>query len=247
MTQTILVVTSEARFEGPLELSFPKGFKVSKINGRDNAIKALQKKRYDYVFIDIDILSKGHFGNNYKKTLQPFWNIYPLLQIVVITPKDRIREALFNIIGDFACGARVLDAFAGSGAFGIEALSRGAKHVVFVDNNIKCIQTIRENLNGIDAAKEKVSVLKMDAFKAFSLLEHKKEKFDIVLLDPPYYKDMAKKSLIKLDGHDILTELSIIVAEHHKKDILPEKLENISSCRIARYGDILLSFYKVKT
>ncbi len=160
--------------------------------------------------------------------------------------KDRIREALFNILGDSICGARVLDAFAGSGAFGIEALSRGAKRVVFVDDNKKCIETIRENLRALAVEKKSVSIVKMDFFKAFSVLEYKKEKFDIILLDPPYYKDMAKKSLIKLDRHAILTGLSIIVAEHHKNDILPGEFEHVSPYRIARYGDILLSFYKAK-
>ena len=86
----------------------------------------------------------------------------------------------------------------------------------------------------------------MDVFKAFHALERKKEKFNIILLDPPYYKDMAKKSLIKLDQHDILTSSCIIVAEHHKNDILPDELDRITSYRIARYGDIYLSFYKTK-
>ncbi len=160
--------------------------------------------------------------------------------------KDRIREALFNIIGDFVRGAAVLDAFAGSGAFGIEALSRGAKRAVFVDNNKRCVETIKKNLKALNVQIKNISIIKMDVFKAFYFLERKKEKFDIVLLDPPYYKDMAKKSLIKLDRHDILTSSCIIAVEHHRNDILPEELDVLTSYRIARYGDICLSFYKAR-
>ncbi len=92
--QSILVVTSGVRFEDSIESCFPEEYRVDKINGREKAIKALQKKRYDYIFIDIDILSRGLTGNDYKKSLQPFWDIYPLLQIVVITPKDKTMEAV---------------------------------------------------------------------------------------------------------------------------------------------------------
>jgi len=158
--------------------------------------------------------------------------------------KDRVREALFGIIGEFVCGATVLDAFAGSGAFGIEALSRGAEHIAFIDKDKRCIDIIKENLKTLNINRNEVSVIKMDAFKAFDYLEQRKEKFNIVLLDPPYYKSMAKKSLIKLDCHDILTPHCIIIAEHHKNDVLPGELNNIISYRTTCYGDICLTFYK---
>ena len=160
--------------------------------------------------------------------------------------KDRVREALFGIMGEFICGAAVLDAFAGSGAFGIEALSRGAERVVFVDKDKRCAETIRENLETLDIKKDTASILKIDAFKAFDILEQKKEKFNIVLLDPPYYKDMAKKSLIKINDRDILNPPYLIIAEHHKDDILPKELNGITSYRTASYGDVCLTFYKAK-
>ncbi len=160
--------------------------------------------------------------------------------------KDRVREALFGIIGEFVCEATVLDAFAGSGAFGIEALSRGAKRVVFIEKDKRCVDTIRENLKTLGIKDSTASIIKMDVSKAFYVLEHKKEKFNIALLDPPYYKDLAKKSLIKLDRHDILKFPCVIVAEHHRNDILSENLNNITSYRTARYGDICLTFYKAK-
>lgn len=160
--------------------------------------------------------------------------------------KDRVREALFGIIGEFIHGATVLDVFAGSGAFGIEALSRGAKRAVFVDNDNRCITTIKQNLKSLGIESDMVSIVRMDSFKAFSVFEKNNEKFDIILLDPPYYKDLAKKSLIKLDRRDILQLHCVIVAEHHKSDVLPEDLNSITSYRTVCYGDVCLTFYKAK-
>lgn len=160
--------------------------------------------------------------------------------------KDRVREALFNIIGEVVLGANVLDLFAGSGAFGIEALSRGAKRAVFIDNEESCVRTINENLKNLNVNNKISIVIKLDVFRALNFLEHKKESFNIVLLDPPYYKGMAKKSLIKLDHRDILKTHCIIVAEHHKDDVLSKDLDNITSYHTRCYGDVCLSFYKVK-
>ena len=160
--------------------------------------------------------------------------------------KDRIREALFNMITPYIRGAAVLDTFAGSGAFGIEAVSRGAGHVVFVEKDRRCVDTIRKNLETLGVGPDSTSIIKMDAFRAFDMLGRGGEKFDIILLDPPYYSDMAKKSLIKLNRHDILTSRCIIIAEHHKKDALPEDLDVITTYRKASYGDIRLTFYRLK-
>ena len=85
-----------------------------------------------------------------------------------------------------------------------------------------------------------------DIFKIFSRLEQSGRKFDIVLLDPPYHGGMAKKVLIKLDSHDILTPPCIIVVEHHRKEALPKQLGRISVYRTVRYGDICLSFYGLR-
>lgn len=160
--------------------------------------------------------------------------------------KDRIREALFNIITEYVGSAEVLDMFAASGAFGIEAISRGAESATFIDNEKACIATIEENLKLLGIEDDKTIVLGMDAFKAVDKLCNNGKKFDIILIDPPYYKDMAKKCLIKLGERDILKPRCIIVVEHHKKDILPTSAGNLTSYRTACYGDIWLTFYKLK-
>ena len=86
--------------------------------------------------------------------------------------KDRIREALFSMIEGVVQDAAVLDVFAGSGAFGIEALSRGAKRAVFIDNNMRCVETIRQNLKALAVDEKKVSTVKMDVFKHITYIHH---------------------------------------------------------------------------
>ncbi|MCK4463841.1 MAG: 16S rRNA (guanine(966)-N(2))-methyltransferase RsmD [Candidatus Omnitrophica bacterium] len=159
--------------------------------------------------------------------------------------QDRVREALFNVLARSISGVNALDLFAGSGAFGIEALSRGAKNVTFVDNNFKCVRIIKENLRNIDI-EDRANILRMDALRAIKKLSKTGNKFDIVFLDPPYYKGLSKKTLISLNQYDILSHTNIIVAEHFKKDILPYNIDNMIFFKQKRFGDTVLSFYRKK-
>ncbi|MFH1406766.1 MAG: 16S rRNA (guanine(966)-N(2))-methyltransferase RsmD [Candidatus Omnitrophota bacterium] len=171
---------------------------------------------------------------------------------------DNVKEALFNIIGEGIQGARVLELFAGSGALGIEALSRGAARVTFVDNNIRCIKAIDENLNTLRINKlNQAKLVRMDAMRAVGFLSTKDEKFDIVILDPPYCKDTAphkgqrpfvggaKKCLQALADCDILTPCVLVIIEHYKKDLLPNSAGELSCLRSETYGDTVLSFYNL--
>ena len=155
---------------------------------------------------------------------------------------DKVREALFNIIKDQVGEASVLDLFAGSGSLGIEALSRGAKKAVFIDIQRKCIDSIKRNLKNLPLSA-KVEVYQNDAFKAIKKLSDLKLRFDIILLDPPYYDNILKKSLLYICNYDILNHSNLVVCEHFKKDIMPDRLECLSKRRQVRYGDTLLSFY----
>ena len=107
---------------------------------------------------------------------------------------DRIKETLFNIIQAYIPGARVLDLFAGSGALGIEALSRGAASAVFVDADRKAVETIRDNLR-FTKLTSCAEVLHMQAEDAARLFSEKKKTFDVVFLDPPYGKDLEREAL----------------------------------------------------
>ncbi len=157
--------------------------------------------------------------------------------------QDKVRQAIFNILGDVS-EKTVLELFAGSGAFGIEAISRGAKSATFVDNNFRCIQTIRSNLEMLGVDSSKYNTIKADALTAPSRLAADGKKFDIIFLDPPYYKDMAKKCLIKIDYYDILSPIALVLAEHFKKDALDAQLNGLLFVDERRYGDTLITIFK---
>ena len=133
---------------------------------------------------------------------------------------DRVKEAIFNIISPEIRAARVLDLFAGSGALGIEALSRGAESAVFVENNKTAQEVLTKNIEitRFDD-KSKVFCLSYDAY-----LESASEKFDIVFLDPPYKSGYYKKALELLKDFNLLSEGGIVIAEYEYGQTLPSVL-----------------------
>ena len=159
--------------------------------------------------------------------------------------QDKVRQAVFNILAPIIKGTNVLDLYAGSGASGLEALSRGAKRVVFVDSNPKCVDTIKRNIEQLEVKNSMVRAVKSDAIKALKKLESEGEKFDIIFLDPPYYKDIAKNCLINIIRYDILASIHRIIAEHHKKDDL-SNLDGILALDERISGDTIISIYEKK-
>jgi 16S rRNA (guanine(966)-N(2))-methyltransferase RsmD len=159
--------------------------------------------------------------------------------------KDKVREAIFNIVAESIKGSRVLDLFAGSGGLGLEALSRGASYVAFVDNSRICTVIIDKNLK-ITAEEDGqyAEILTKDAFAAIKALYGRKEKFDIIFLDPPYYKNLIRKCLKNISVYDILTPSGFIIAEHFKKDEPPQAIEGLKLFRQKTYGDTVISMYK---
>ena len=163
--------------------------------------------------------------------------------------QDQVRQALFNILGDRLEGARLLDLFAGSGALGIEGLSRGASHATFVDRSGFCIRAIETSLKNLfgQAAWEVSTLVKADALSAIQKLAEKNKKFDLVLLDPPYGPDSARKALSALCRYAIVSETGWVVAEQDKRTVFPPDLEGpadrIVLQRLETYGDTALAFY----
>lgn len=136
--------------------------------------------------------------------------------------------------------------FAGTGNIGIEALSRGAQFCYFVDKSLKSVKCIRENvaeLNLIPFAK----ILHRDVLKVIEILDQNNTKFDIIFLDPPYYQNLAEKTLIKLGKAKLLKRGGIIIAQHHKNDKVKETYGNLVKVRENKYGETILSFYKEET
>lgn len=134
---------------------------------------------------------------------------------------DRIKETLFNMIQFDISGIRFLDLFAGCGAIGIEALSRGALHATFVDNNIEAIKVIKNNLSHTGLS-EKATVIKRVAIISIAELENKGEKFDIIFMDPPYADKLYLPVLKTLLKTKICDENTMIIIEMDIKDDIAE-------------------------
>lgn len=158
--------------------------------------------------------------------------------------QNKARKALFDILGDIA-DLSFLELFAGSGVVGIEALSLGAKEVVFVEEYPECAKTIKENLASLGLLGD--SVIGLDVFSALKRLSEGKRKFDLIFLDPPYYQELAKKTLQTLAAYDILAPYGLIIAQHFKKDNLSSTAGDLILFRQAKYGDTILSFYQKKS
>ncbi|MBI3008860.1 MAG: 16S rRNA (guanine(966)-N(2))-methyltransferase RsmD [Candidatus Omnitrophica bacterium] len=156
---------------------------------------------------------------------------------------DKVRQAIFNILGDKVAGAAVLDLYSGSGSLGLEALSRGAGSVYFVEKNKECIEKIKGNLISLKLS-EYATVRRADVLDMLVRLDKEGGKFDVIFLDPPYYKDLAKKTLINVSHCDILSPNNIVVAEHHKTDSIPEKIDSLEFMKEKRYGDTVVTFYE---
>ena len=153
---------------------------------------------------------------------------------------DRVKEGMFSALQFDIEGRKVLDLFAGTGQLGIEALSRGAASAVFVDRRADAVKLIRENLK-VTELTDRARVVSGDSMEYLSCL---REKFDIVLLDPPYEAGLLVPTLERLVGFDILNPHGIIVAEHPLGMALPAVKEPYRVHRTYRYGKIAMTIYR---
>ena len=126
---------------------------------------------------------------------------------------DKSKEALFQMIGPFFDGGSCLDLFAGSGALGIEAISRGMNDAVFIDKHPKAIRTIHENINLV-RIDQQTKVFRMDAFRALKVVSKNNSYFDLILIDPPYQKVDYHKILNDIMNLNLLNKGGFIVCEH---------------------------------
>jgi 16S rRNA (guanine(966)-N(2))-methyltransferase RsmD len=156
----------------------------------------------------------------------------------------RLRQTLFDILTPELPGCRFLDAFAGSGAIGLEALSRGASRVVFVDASAPAIAVIKENVAALAAAGGEVQVLRQDTRVAMAALADTGVRFDVVYLDPPYDSRLYEEVLEVVSTMGLLQEGGVVVAEHFHKRVLPETIGRLHQRRSVRVGDHRLTFYR---
>jgi 16S rRNA (guanine966-N2)-methyltransferase len=163
---------------------------------------------------------------------------------------DRLRETLFNVIAPRMTDARFLDLCAGSGAVGIEALSRGAAHVTFVDQSRKMCELIKSNIDLCRIERYESEVVQaetLDYLRRFIAKQPDSGKpWDLVFIDPPYATDyLPILETFGARSASLLTENSLLIVEHHHKTELPETLGDLSRYRVLKQGDSALSFYQV--
>ncbi len=167
----------------------------------------------------------------------------------LVTPKryavrptsDRVKESLFNILGSEIEGKVVLDLFAGTGNLGIEALSRGAERVIFVEKGRQALRLIQTNLHQFGLV-DRSEIIPKDVNRAIGILKQRGECFDLILMDPPYEKGLIQRTLMKLNTHPIYDRDSILVIEHNRREPLPRILDGWNLIRQQKIGDALLSF-----
>lgn len=155
---------------------------------------------------------------------------------------DRVKESIFDILQDQFQGWNVLDLFAGTGALGIEALSRGAKRAVFVEGNKRSLGALRRNIEEC-RLKEQSEVLGREVQATIKILEARGESFELIFLDPPYGRGLARRILEALSGNSIVTPDTLVVAEHS----ISEGIESIPSLKridLRKYGRTLISFFR---
>jgi 16S rRNA (guanine966-N2)-methyltransferase len=155
----------------------------------------------------------------------------------------RVREAIFNILGPAVPEAKVLDLFAGTGALGIEALSRGAAAAVFVEDHPEALKGLRRNLETLGLAARS-QVLPLPVASALRQLSARGAPFGLVFLDPPYGGDVASATLTALAASPLLWPQAWVVAEHSRREKLPEVIGGLAQQTLRRYGDTQVAIYQ---
>lgn len=152
----------------------------------------------------------------------------------------RIKKSLFDILTPKIHNSVFLDLYAGTGNVGIEALSRGAKKVLFIENSRQCTEIIEENLTNCGFNK-KGEVLSFDIINNFPKF---KKKFDIIFIGPPYKLNLTTKTIEIIGKHDLLSNSGWIIAQHHIREQVPTEIDKFILLRQKKYGDTMLTFFK---
>ena len=157
---------------------------------------------------------------------------------------DRVKESLFSIIQEFLSDACILDLFAGTGNLGLEALSRGAAHAIFVDQAQECSRLIRENAAYTNLLK-RCDIWRTQVLEALARCQREQLAFDIIFCDPPYNQGHPMQILRFIDENPVLLPNGILILEHSRHEALPEALNHLELRRQEQYGETMLSFYKM--
>lgn len=154
----------------------------------------------------------------------------------------KVREAVFDILSMKIIESDFLDLFAGTGSIGIEAISRGAKRSTFVEIEQKAINLIKANLTKINHNNFS-NIIKRDYLHSLKIFKYKARKFDIIFLDPPYYKNISKNVLHEIEKSNILKKNSIVVVQHKNNETVQAQYQKMSFLKEKRYGKTKISLF----
>ncbi len=155
---------------------------------------------------------------------------------------EKIKEAIFSIIGDKVVDAKFLDLYSGTGNIAIEALSRGAKRAVMIEQDKEALRIIIDNIDTLGLTNVS-RAYKNDVSRAIEILGRKNEKFDIIFLDPPYKENISISTIEKVSENNILAEDGIIISEHGIYEKMPEKIGNFVKYDERNYNKKIVTFY----
>ena len=165
---------------------------------------------------------------------------------------DRVKESVFSILGDSVIDSNFLDLCAGTGNIGLEALSRGARAVTFVDRSPHSIRVIKSNLAGcgLSGGEPHVNIVKLNALKGLAFLARRNARFDLIYLDPPYDSDIYGPCLRQIGMRKMLLPSGQVVVERRRERradcAAPEAFDELKLKRQERYGDTVISFYQME-
>jgi 16S rRNA (guanine(966)-N(2))-methyltransferase RsmD len=170
---------------------------------------------------------------------------------VIKTPKgekvrptsDRVRESVFSVVGECVVDSCALDLFAGAGSLGIEAISRGASHVTFVESSPDVAKVLEYNTSQLKI-EDRATVREGDVFKVLKGLSTRRARFGIVFMDPPYSKDLAHKGMEALSSSAVVADGGLVVVQHGKRDPLDEDYGELVLVRVLEFGETRVSIYR---
>jgi len=154
---------------------------------------------------------------------------------------DRVRESIFKILGQWLDGQRVLDLYAGTGALGLEAISRGAARAVLVDSGKEAVSLCRQNAQDL-GFEERVAVMAMPVERAVEALARAGERFDLVFADPPYAAEVTTRTLERVEP--LLAPGGVCVVEHDKREAVPESVGRLGRTDARAFGDTRVAFFR---
>ena len=155
---------------------------------------------------------------------------------------DRVKESLFSILQPYILDSRILDLFSGTGNIALEAISRGAKKAVMIEKDREALRVIIENVNNL-GFENQCRAYKNETLRALEILGKKREKFDIIFMDPPYIEEVCTQVIKGVEKANLLEDGGIIICEHHKYEDMQDVIGEFKKIDERSYGKKTLTFY----